>query len=143
MFRISKLQDTNEEKVTIYYVTHSKYDVKNKIKEIFDTLGFNIDGKLNNDEYSFSFELNCKLEELLKIEKKKTIDFNSYIFESETFLSINGETYLFPDIKATIHRWLNNKFIILIYFYGEKFTKNTETYFGSAEISFDLDDYIK
>ena len=74
MFKIAKLENVSNEKVIVNLITQeqSKYkDIKKILFETFKTLSFNI---FEND-YSFSFDLNCKLEELLEIQVNKIIDF--------------------------------------------------------------------
>ena len=74
MFKIAKLENLKNEVVSIEYATQeqSKYEDGKKVShESFRTLTFDISG----DDYSFSFDLNCRLEELLKIPMNETIDF--------------------------------------------------------------------
>ena len=84
MFKIAKLEKVNNEKVSINLITYeqSKYENGKKIlTEIVKTLSFDISG----DNYSFGFDLNCKLEELLELPMNETIDFKDYILDGETF----------------------------------------------------------
>ena len=63
MFKINKLKDVNNEVVNITFITQQecKYNNGKKISDnSFKTLIFDISG----DDYSFSFDLNCKLEKL-------------------------------------------------------------------------------
>ena len=85
MFKIAKLEKVNNEELKISLVTqeHHSYENGKKSSECFKTLSFDISG----DDYSFSFDLNCKLEKLLEIPMNETIDFKDYIFRGETWLS--------------------------------------------------------
>ena len=67
----------------------------------------------------------------------KTEDFNNYIHDGETFLSINGSTQLGIITDSKITRYLKNRFAIFM-----TFVTNSGDYTGSAEISFNLDDYL-
>lgn len=138
MFKINRLNDVKEENININYVTQESYNTSNKTKESFETLSFDIQGKQEEINYSFSFDLNCKLEELLKI--NKSIDFKDYLFKGETFLTINGITDTDPEFDITIDRWANNKFLINI-----KFSSNisNDYYSGIIEFIFNLDNYIR
>ena len=66
MFKIAKLENVNNENVTIncYTLQKCSSELGKKVKdETFKTLTFDVSG----DDYSLSFELNCKLEKLLEI----------------------------------------------------------------------------
>lgn len=137
MFKINKLEQVKEEKVTINYVSHEIHNFKEKTTDSFKTLSFSIEGTLENKMYALSFDLNCRLEELLKIPECETIDFKKYLFETETLFYNNGITDLEPEIRITANRWIKNKFVIMIRFYA-----NNDGYSGVIEFDFDLDDYI-
>lgn len=145
MFKVNKLIDVNDEKVIIDYVTHEEnwYNNGKIVSKSFKTLSFSIEGIINENEYTMSFDLNCKLEELLKIKPLKTIDFSGYLFWSETYFTINGITDMEPKVEITINRFLKNKFVILIHFYTEVLDNDRKTYSGIIEFDFDLDDYLK
>ena len=138
MFKINKLEQVKEEKITIDYVTHEIHKYNPKTIESFKTLTFAIEGILDNKLYALSFDLNCKLEELLEIPECETIDFKEYILESETQFYYNGTTDLEPQMKIRVNRWIKNKFIIIIHFYA-----NDDNYSGVIEFEFNLDDYLK
>jgi len=138
MFKLNKLEQVQEEIVNIDYVNIEKRNYVDKTTELFKTLTFSIEGKLNDKIYTFSFDLNCQLEELLKIPKNKTIDFKKYLFDSETMFYNGESTDLDVEIKITANRWIKNKFIIMIYFYA-----NNDKYSGMIEFDFNLDDYLK
>lgn len=140
MFKINKLENVENEKVTINLVTQENYIIDTKEHEEFKTLTFDIEGKLGEIEYSLTFDLNCRLEELLKLEHSETIDISNYIFES--YFTVNGIPDTFPKIDITINRWINNKFIVLIHFYTEILTENEDIYSGIIEFDFNLDDYL-
>ena len=77
MFKIGKLEKVENEEVTITLVKqeHKKYEKGGKVsEEVFKTLSFDISG----DDYSLSFDLNCRLEKLLELPLGETIDFNGY-----------------------------------------------------------------
>ena len=135
MFKVAKLKKVENENVKIGILTQEKASFKDGKKistEEYKTLSFNITG----DDYSFSFELNCKLEKLLELPNGETIDFKDYIFEGETFF--NGEN---PEMQITINRYLKNKYIIAISFYT--YGVDDDQYAGIIEFSFNLDDYLK
>lgn len=141
MFKIAKLENVKNEVVNIYYATQeqNKYENgKKKSHEEFKTLTFDISG----DDYSFSFDLNCKLEELLKIPMAETIDFNKYIFHSETWLNVKGLNGVEPQMDIKITRYLKNRFIIFLTFYTE-YSYDDNDYSGMIEFTFNLDDYLK
>lgn len=137
MFKLNKLEQVQDENIDIDYVNVEQRNYKDKTTESFKTLRFSIEGTLNNKLYALSFELNCRLEELLKIPECETIDFKKYIFDSETMFYNNGITDLEPEIKITANRWIKNKFIVMIHFYA-----NDDEYSGVIEFEFNLDDYL-
>lgn len=117
MFKIAKLNDVNNEKVNINYITQEKYKYekeKSNLYESFKTLEFNISG----EDYSFSFSLNCKPEKLLEIPSSKTIDFDKFIIQGETWLNIKDFNGIEPEVDIKITRYLKNKFAIFIKFYA-------------------------
>lgn len=137
MFKIAKLENVNNENVDIKLVSHeyTQYqDGKKILTDSFNTLSFDISG----DNYSFGFDLNCRLEKLLEIPMNEQIDFNSYIFFEETLLNVGGN-WMEPDMDIKVTRYLRNKFIVFITF----FTNYTEdNYSGVIEFTFNLDDYL-
>ena len=137
MFKISKLENVKNEKVNINLVTYEQYEFKNGKKSDLNkinTLSFDILG----DDYSFEFELNCKLDKLLEIPMSKTLDFKDYIFNGETYLSV-VDTSFEPELDIKITRYLKNNFIILLTFYT---CGNCDNYSGIIEFTFNLDDYL-
>lgn len=141
MFKAAKLEKIDNEKVTITYVTqqHCAYENGKKVlNESFKTLSFDISG----NDYSLSFDLNCRLEKLLEIPNNETIDFNDYIFDGETWLNVRGMNGVEPLIDVKITRYLKNKFIIFLTFYTE-YSYDNNDYSGLIEFTFDLDDYLK
>ena len=141
MFKIAKLEKVNNENVNINLITQeqSQYENGNKISfEEFNTLSFNILG----DDYSFSFDLNCKLEKLLEIPINETIDFKDYIFGGKTWLNIKGLNSVDPEIDIKITRYLNNRFIIFLTFYTDYYSCDENIYSGMIEFTFNLDDYL-
>lgn len=140
MFKINKLQQVENEKVDIHLVTLERNpfeDGKKASSESFKTLSFDISG----DDYSFEFELNCKLEKLLEIPMNEALNFKDYIFDSETLLSIKGITYIEPNINIKIERYLKNKFTIFLTFYTDP-SCDDKDYSGMIEFTFNLDDYL-
>lgn len=140
MFKVAKLEKVNNEKVTIEYVAqqHCAYDNGKKIlDESFKTLSFDVFG----DDYSLSFDLNCRLEKLLEIPMNETIDFNEYVFGGETWLNIRGMNGVEPQINVKITRYLKKKFIIFLTFYTD-YSYDDEDYSGMIEFTFNLDDYL-
>ena len=130
MFKIAKLKKLENEKVKI--INNNTY------------ISFDIEGTINDEEYSFSFSLNCGKEELSEFVQSKEIDFNKYILPGETFLNVNGIQYINPmtdfayDVK--ICRWLQSKYIVNISFFSEEDIQNSNIYSGKIEFEFDLDD---
>ena len=124
MFKIAKLENVNNENVTIncYTLQKCSSELGKKVKdETFKTLTFDVSG----DDYSLSFELNCKLEKLLEIPMNETIDFNG----------------VEPEINIKITRYLKNKFIIFLTFYTD-YSYDENDYSGMIEFTFNLDDYL-
>lgn len=141
MFKIAKLEKVNNEKVSISLATQeqSKYENGKKVSfEAFKTLSFDISG----DDYSFGFDLNCKLEKLLEIPMNETIDLKDYIFGGETWLNIRGLNGVEPQMDIKITRYLKNRFIIFLTFYTD-YSYDDEDYSGMIEFTFNLDDYLK
>lgn len=130
MFKIAKLEKLENEKVKI--INNNTY------------ISFDIEGIINDEEYSFSFSLNCGKEELSELVQSKEIDFNKYILPGETFLNVNGIQYINPmtdftyDVK--ICRWLQSKYIINLSFFSEEDIQNSNIYSGKIEFEFDVDD---
>ena len=140
MFKISKLENVKNEVVSIDYVTQEQSEYENGKKvsfEAFKTLSFDIFG----NDYSFGFDLNCKLEKLLEIPMNETIDFKDYIFGGETWLNVKGLNGVEPQIDVKITRYLKNKFIIYLTFYTD-YSYDEEDYSGIIEFTFNLDDYL-
>ena len=137
MFKIAKLEKVNNEKVNINLIKQEQSQYENGKKtsfEAFNTLSFDILG----DDYSFSFDLNCKLEKLLEIPINGTIDF----FDSETWLNIKNLNSIEPEVNIKITRYLNNRFIIFLTFYTEYYSCDVDIYSGMIEFTFNLDDYL-
>ena len=140
MFKIAKLEKVNNEKVSINLITYeqSKYENGGKIlTEIVKTLSFDISG----DNYSFGFDLNCKLEKLLELPMNEIIDFKDYIFDGETWLNVKDLNGVEPVIDIKITRYLKNKFIIFLTFFTD-YSYDENDYSGMAEFTFNLDDYL-
>lgn len=140
MFKIAKLDNVKNEVLTITPVTEERHgykDGKKDYDEVFKTLSFDISG----DNYSFSFDLNCRLEKLLEIPMSETIDFNEYVFGGETWLNVNGLNGVEPNMSIKITRYLKNKFIINILF-NTDYSYDNNDYSGMIEFDFNLDDYL-
>lgn len=140
MFKVAKLEKVENEKITINYVTQQNcgYESGKKIKEEpFKTLSFDISGV----DYSFSFDLNCKLEKLLEIPMNETVDFKNYVFGGETWLNVKELNGIEPEINIKITRYLKNKFIIFLTFYTD-YSYDEKDYSGIIEFTFNLDDYL-
>lgn len=133
MFQIAKLENVDNESIDIYLIKReqNKYVNGKNIKEIFKTLSFNITGT----NYSFKFDLNCKLEKLLEVPPNETTNFTNYISVGDTLLN----NMIDPEINATITRYLENKFIVFLTFYT---TYNKDNYSGIIEFDFDLNNYL-
>ena len=142
MFKIAKIRNIENEDISINYVTqrHCGYELGKKTKdETFKTLSFVISG--NN--YSFHFDLNCKIEKLLEIPMNETIDFKKYSTEAYLYVEDlnSAEINIKMDIKIT--RYLKNRFIIFLTFYNDYYGSDEDNYSGMAEFSFDLDNYLE
>lgn len=140
MFKIAKLEKVNNEKVSINLITYeqSKYENGEKIlTEIVKTLSFDISG----DNYSFGFDLNCKLEKLLELPMNEIIDFKDYIFDGETWFNVKDLNGVEPLMDIKITRYLKNKFIIFLTFFTD-YSYDENDYSGMAEFTFNLDDYL-
>lgn len=140
MFKIAKLEKVNNEKVSINLITYeqSKYENGEKIlTEIVKTLSFDISG----DNYSFGFDLNCKLEKLLELPMNEIIDFKDYIFDGETWFNVKDLNGIEPLMDIKITRYLKNKFIIFLSFFTD-YSYDENDYSGMAEFTFNLDDYL-
>lgn len=140
MFKIAKLEKVNNEKVSINLITYeqSKYENGEKIlTEIVKALSFDISG----DNYSFGFDLNCKLEKLLELPMNETIDFKDYIFDGETWFNVKDLNGIEPLMDIKITRYLKNKFIIFLTFFTD-YSYDENDYSGMAEFTFNLDDYL-
>lgn len=140
MFKIAKLEKVNNEKVSINLITYeqSKYENGEKIlTEIVKTLSFDISG----DNYSFGFDLNCKLEELLELPMNEIINFKDYIFDGETWFNVKDLNGIEPLMDIKITRYLKNKFIIFLTFFTD-YSYDENDYSGMAEFTFNLDDYL-
>lgn len=140
MFKIAKLEKVNNEKVIINLATQeqSQYENGKKVSfEKFNTLTFDVSG----DDYSFGFDLNCKLEKLLEIPMNETIDFKDYILGGETWLNIRDLNGVEPEMDIKITRYLKNRFIIFLTFYTD-YSYDENDYSGMIEFTFNLDDYL-
>ena len=140
MFKIAKLEKVNNEKVSINLITYeqSKYENGEKIlTEIVKTLSFDISG----DNYSFGFDLNCKLEKLLELPMNEIIDFKDYIFDGETWFNVKDLNGIEPLMDIKITRYLKNRFIIFLTFFTD-YSYDENDYSGMAEFTFNLDDYL-
>ena len=140
MFKIAKFNKVNNEKVSINFVEQKHYKRSKEKPEQFKTLAFDIEAKDKENNYFFTFALNCRPEELLKIPHNETIDFSNYIFDGETFFNINNIIFE-PEINIKITRYLNNNFIIYITLYTDSFQEEDD-YSVVMEITFNLDDYL-
>lgn len=142
MFKIAKLEKLKDEKVSINLVTKEIYKYENNIATVdtFKTLAFDILG----ENFSFCFDLDCRLEKLLEISMNKTIDFDEYTLHY--YLTVEGLNSVEPEVDIKITRYLKNKFIIFLTFYTDNYVysndPNENDYSGMIEITFDLDDYL-
>ena len=135
MFKVGKLEDIDNVEVSIDTVSQTIYTPSDDNHIKYDTLSFSI----GNDIYNFSFDLNCKPEELLNIEEGKTIDFKKYIFSGETMFTYNDITDIDPKYDITINRYMNNKYVILANVFADT---NEGIYSAIIEFDFNLDEYI-
>ena len=94
-------------------------------------------------DYSFAFDLNCRLEKLLEIPMSETIDFKDYIFSGETWLNVKGLNGVEPEMNIKITRYLKNRFLIFITFYTDYYNNDDNDYSGMIEFTFNLDDFLE
>ena len=144
MFKIARLDQVKNESVNIKLFTqeHCKSSNGKKVScESFESLSFDIDGKIGNYEYNFSFALNCRLEELLKLPENEMVDFNRYLLGGETWLNVKEFNGVEPLIDIKISRYLKTKFLIFLTFYTE-YSYDNDDYSGMIEITFDLKNYL-
>lgn len=133
MFKVAKLNFVGNERLNIQLLKQDRTSYQDGKKISFDnykTLSFTISG----DDYSFSFDLGCRLEKLLEIPINETINFKKWILNGSTEFNVKGVTIINPQFEIKANRYLENKFIINLTF-------NTEDYAGIIEFSFDLDNY--
>lgn len=133
MFKVAKLNFVGNERLNIQLLKQDRTSYQDGKKISFDnykTLSFTISG----DDYSFSFDLGCRLEKLLEIPINETINFKKWILNGSTEFNVKGVTIINPQFEIKANRYLENKFIINLTF-------NTEDYAGVIEFSFDLDNY--
>lgn len=143
MFKINKLNDVSNENISI---SSSKVEIhKVGIGIIGYKLGltFDISGKLNNDNYSFGFDLSCNQEDLLNLNPLETINYNNYKCNNdkfhigETFFNFNEENGIEPDeLNIKISRYKDTRYLVYITFI-------IEDYSGVIEFEFKLDEYLK
>lgn len=142
MFKFNKLEELKEQ-ITIEKFKGKIYHVKTKEMEYYDSLSFDIDGNFANHQVSISFELNCPLQDLLKIESYKTTSFDSYIEGSDLFFTIDGKMGFITNYHSKITRWIKNKYIIEICFVSDINSDSDSSHFaGEIEIDLDLDNYL-
>lgn len=140
MFRVGQLKDVSNESVSINLVKQEKDSYKNGKKvthEEYNTLSFDV----SSDDYSLCFEMNCELEDLLKIPMNETIDFKDYLFSGKCLLNIKNYNGIEPEFNIKITRYLDNRFIIFLTFYTE-YSYDENNYGGIVEFTFNLDDYM-
>ncbi len=133
MFKVAKLNFVGNERLNIQLLKQDRTSYQDGKKISFDnykTLSFTISG----DDYSFSFDLCCRLEKLLEIPINETINFKKWILNGSTEFNVKGVSIINPQFEIKANRYLENKFIIHLTF-------NTEDYAGVIEFSFDLDNY--
>lgn len=133
MFKVAKLNSVGNERLNIQLLKQDKTSYQDGKKISFDnykTLSFTISG----DDYSFSFDLDCRLEKLLEIPINETISFKKWILDGSVEFNVKGVNIINPQFEIKANRYLENKFIIHLTF-------NTEDYAGVIEFSFDLDNY--
>lgn len=142
MFKIGKLNDTSNENVTI---TSSKLEVnKVGVGIVGYKLGltFDITGELDDNKYSFGFDLSCYPEDLLNLDSSEIINYKNYkcmndkFHIGETFFNFNEENGVEPDeLNIKITRYIKNKYLVYITFI-------VEDYSSVIEFDFNLDDYL-
>lgn len=138
MFKIGKIKQIQDEKLKIEKTgyRHGRYiDGKTEYEKV-EVLSF----KIENDNYSFSFMLNCKLNKLLELPMNESIDFQKYLFMDEVILKVNGtRSYCNLEMNIKIYRYFENKYEISLCFYTEE---SDDDYTGLIRFEFDLDDYL-
>jgi len=135
MFKINKLCDTNEEKVVITSSKQEVYKIGEGITNYNLLLDFDITGEIDDNKYSFSFDLSCNPNIFLE---NDTLDYKeNKLHIGETFFNINDKNGVEPvELNIKFTRFVKNKFIVYIEFV-------TDDYYSSViEFIFNLDDYL-
>lgn len=142
MFKINKLEDVSNENISI---SSSKLEIqKVGIGIIGYKLGltFDIAGNLNDNNYSFGFDLSCNPEDLLNLNPSETINYSNYKCDNEkfhigeTFFNLNEENGVEPDeLNIKITRYIDTRYLVYITFI-------VDDYSGVIEFDFKLDKYL-
>ena len=143
MFKIGELQNTNNEKIIIEKHQVESYDVNTKKTTYCNTLSFLISGIIENKEFSYYFELDEDINNLLKFNKLEKINVNNKV--TDIMFNLNDKNAIEPNINNIYFtKYINNKFNVVIYFIAENFENNIieDKYSGVIEFDFDLDNYI-
>lgn len=135
MFKISKLEARENEKVNIYLSELIENNIKTNSNLKYNVLNFEISDK----NYSFEFMIDYKINEYLNLPYGETIIFNDYVVE--TWLNVNDLNGVEPIVDVKITRYIDNKFIMFVVFYTE-FNYKEDDYAGMIEVVFNLDEYI-
>lgn len=130
MFRISRYKDADKESVTITPIELENND------EIVKTICIEIDGKEENNDFTFRFMLS-DLKKIFNInEDEKVCLDEDYLLSEETMFTYNGVTDLNTECDIDVYRESENVFDFYIGF-------NAEDGSGSISIECDLKDYLE
>lgn len=96
---------------TLTKLKNQSFEIKQDAKTIcFNILGIDV----NNNSYSIGFSTTILLDEMLKFELNKIIDFTEFIDMYDVTFGINGVYTLDAEIKMEIIRYLDTSFILNI-----------------------------
>lgn len=140
MFKVGKIKQISNEEVIIKPSSFEKGNF-NDGKATYSTVK-TLDFEIKGDDYSFSFELSKSIDDLLNIPMGEKTDFKDYLFQGETFFTVNGEkSYMDPDMDIKIYRYLENSYEITIHFNSDELNIKEE-YSGYIQFDFDLNDFL-
>lgn len=137
MFKIGNLKQLTNIKTEIDILDCSVKDYSKSIQYSYKYLDFNVYGENNGNEYSLSFRLNKPISSLLDIELNTCIPIQEYIDIDDIQFEVNGILDFDSLIKGEIYRIINKNIIIKLVF-----VSSADDYVGTAEIEFNLDDYL-
>lgn len=128
MFKISKYVDSDCENINLFQI---QLENNNKV----NTLGIEVNGFLNDDNYTFRFIFNdTDLLSKINIDEEVCLD-DEYLLFGETMFTYNGLSYL--DVFCDIDVYRIDK-----YNYEFNINFNCEEYNGIISFECDLNNYL-